>query len=1162
MTVPFQTGDEWNLIQLEKEGTQRWKEEDQALVRQVVDQLGLALQNAQLFQQTQRQNTNLAVLNEMGRELAAQLSIEQVVDTAYKFIGQLMDTSSFFIALFNPGSETLNFPLVTVNRQRIHYPERKIGSGLTDYVLRTQKPLLLNGDVSSQMQALGIQFLTMGNTNPAVSWLGAPLIIGNKTLGAIVVQSTQTPYLYTEQHRDLLVAVASQAAIALQNAQLFQQTEEQNKSLEILNEMGRELTSLRSIPKVAESLHKYTSQLMHGETFLVSLHNPSTASMDVVYFVLNNQKQPLTTLELSGMTGWVYTNKKPLLLNGDIEAETKALGITQIPLDENDDLPLISWLGVPLLLGAEILGAMVVQSLDPAIIFGERERDLLMSIASQASISIQNARLFDETQKSAQQTTAVAEIATNITSILELQHLLETAVHLTQRRFGLYHAHIFLPEKDNQVLVVKACGWRAGDPLEGTNGTQEISLDDTGSLVAQAAREKKSVINNAVRSKPNWLPNPLLPDTQSEMAVPVLLGERVLGVLNLHADKTNFFTNADLSIMTTLSTQIASAIENARLFEETQKRTNELATLNEIVSAVSEQIELKQVLEVVYQEVKKLVPMDVFFVGLYDEKTKLVSFPLVIDEGVYYNEVSTPINPANFTGRTILSGKTLHETLSPEEASQTEEIDGAIGNTTKKSGSVLFIPLKLGQRTIGCLSIQSYHLLAYSEESVTLIENVSNQISTAIQNATLFEETQRRSDELAIINELIRETAQSLDSEDICKSAYKYVGQLMDTNCFLVALYDDKRNLRHAPLVYDEGQQYVWPDAELDNGATSWVIRNNRVLFLPANATELAKEYGCEFVKIGNNRLPQSWLGVPLSFGDKALGAIVVQSTIQSNLYTEHHRDLLISIASQLAIVLENARLYNQEQYRRSVADALSDMARIAGSSLDLKEIVNRLLAETPRLLKFRTAIIQLVGKEDRLEQVGAIRIESDGAHEMEPPKERSSAPVQDFPLLNELHEKREPIFILDTLKDARWKKTNETAEVRAWLGAPLIVSNRVIGLLLLHDDKPNTYNEESATLARSIAAQVASSIYNTQLFKQAQDRARREQLLREITSRVRSSTDPDSIMRTVVRELGQALGMQTFINLGDPKSSADKASAPDNSQETRPQPSTAEGDQ
>jgi GAF domain-containing protein len=101
LSIPFNAGDTWSSIEIVDEKDRKWGTEEQALVRDVVDQLTLALQNAKLFQQTQKQNSNLEILNEMGRELTTQLDVQQVVESAYKYTSQLLDTRSFFVALLN-----------------------------------------------------------------------------------------------------------------------------------------------------------------------------------------------------------------------------------------------------------------------------------------------------------------------------------------------------------------------------------------------------------------------------------------------------------------------------------------------------------------------------------------------------------------------------------------------------------------------------------------------------------------------------------------------------------------------------------------------------------------------------------------------------------------------------------------------------------------------------------------------------------------------------------------------------------------------------------------------------------------------------------------------------------------------------------------------------
>ena len=115
-------------------------------------------------------------------------------------------------------------------------------------------------------------------------------------------------------------------------------------------------------------------------------------------------------------------------------------------------------------------------------------------------------------------------------------------VHLTQRGFDLYHAHVFTYYKDSNELQIVACGYKEGDEHEGTHGTTSISISQEQSLVARAARTRKPVIVNDVRSDPGWLPNPLLPETRAEMAVPMIVGDELLGVLDVQADHVDAFT--------------------------------------------------------------------------------------------------------------------------------------------------------------------------------------------------------------------------------------------------------------------------------------------------------------------------------------------------------------------------------------------------------------------------------------------------------------------------------------------------------------------------------------------------------------------------------------------------------------------------------------------
>ncbi len=164
----------------------------------------------------------------------------------------------------------------------------------------------------------------------------------------------------------------------------------------------------------------------------------------------------------------------------------------------------------------------------------------------------------------------VAEIATTTATIVDTDEMLTRMVHLTQRGFGLYHAHVFTYDADTENLQIVACGYREGDEHEGTHGTTSIPISQEQSLVARAAREREPVIVNDVRNEPGWLPNPLLPETRAELAVPLIVGDELLGVLDVQSERLDAFTKEDANIQMTLASQVAVALKNATSYAESQ----------------------------------------------------------------------------------------------------------------------------------------------------------------------------------------------------------------------------------------------------------------------------------------------------------------------------------------------------------------------------------------------------------------------------------------------------------------------------------------------------------------------------------------------------------------------------------------------------------------
>jgi GAF domain-containing protein len=162
---------------------------------------------------------------------------------------------------------------------------------------------------------------------------------------------------------------------------------------------------------------------------------------------------------------------------------------------------------------------------------------------------------------------------------------LQEVVDLTKERFNLYHSHIYLlDEKGNNLILTSG----AGEPgrimvAEG----RSIPLSREQSLVARAARERKGVTVNDVTQAPDFLANPLLPNTRSELAVPMIVGGKVIGVFDIQSDQVGRFTDADVNIQTTLAAQLATSIQNVRSFEQSRNQ----AELESLVNAIGQKIQ-------------------------------------------------------------------------------------------------------------------------------------------------------------------------------------------------------------------------------------------------------------------------------------------------------------------------------------------------------------------------------------------------------------------------------------------------------------------------------------------------------------------------------------------------------------------------------------------
>jgi transcriptional regulator with GAF, ATPase, and Fis domain/anti-anti-sigma regulatory factor len=230
-----------------------YSEQDLILFSTVAAQVAPALANMRLLEETRRRTREMEIINELGRALTARLNLDQVLEEAHRQTARLVDTTNFYIALYDLDEDEITFALdVTEGELRRPYTTRRAGQGLTEYIIRNRTSLLIEEDLIKRLEGMGIELIG----TPAFSWLGVPLMIGDRVLGVMAVQSYTTPRAYDEHDQDLLTAIASQTAIALQNARLYEAAEQ-----ELAERKRAEDALQRAYAEVEKQIKERTAEL-------------------------------------------------------------------------------------------------------------------------------------------------------------------------------------------------------------------------------------------------------------------------------------------------------------------------------------------------------------------------------------------------------------------------------------------------------------------------------------------------------------------------------------------------------------------------------------------------------------------------------------------------------------------------------------------------------------------------------------------------------------------------------------------------------------------------------------------------------------------------------------------------------------------------------------
>ncbi|MGD2159003.1 MAG: GAF domain-containing protein, partial [Anaerolineales bacterium] len=708
---------------------------DIRLLETLGNSMSVALENARLFDETNQRNAELAVINSVQQALVAELDMAEIYDVVGDRIQEIFDAQAVIIATYDQTKTEAHIHYMWEKGQ--HYqPGTAPISGIMRYQLDEKKPLVINQDFNKRVNEIGV---TVSEGETAKSGVFMPLMVGEDVIGGISLQNIDREHAFSDSDVRLLSTLANSMSVALENARLFGET---NRLLEESRQKADELSTINAVSQAVASelelealidlIGDEINKIFKPDISYVALLNRQTGVIEFPY-TCGEQVEPLQFGQ--GLTSQILEDGEPLLINREEEWKETEKGLKRVGVKSK------SYLGVPILVGKEAIGAISVQSTQETGRFGLSEVRLLTTIAANAGAAIRNAQLYQETQHRAGEMATLAEIGNDIASTHEMEPVLERIAARAKELLNVHDIALSLVEPDGESLrSVVVLG----------NYVEEIKarvLKFGEGITGDIAKRGVAEIVNYPDKDPRTVQIPGTPEFEQEpealMAAPLISAGEVIGLITVwRQHQLGLFTQRELDFLISVSRQAAIAIESARLYLETVRRAEEMATLAEVGRDVSETLDLPTVLSRITSSARDLLEAGTSAIFLLqDDDVTLKPITAVGDNVEAILDFEFEIG-AGIVGDIIKEGV-------PEMIADTSSDHRMVhinGTPREEEGERLMVaPLQVREQAIGAMAVwRAPGNDAFAQRDLDFLTGLSRHASIAIENARLFEEVERQ----------------------------------------------------------------------------------------------------------------------------------------------------------------------------------------------------------------------------------------------------------------------------------------------------------------------------------------------------------------------------------------------------------------------------------
>ena len=1094
-----------------------------------------------LRSENKQREAELAIINSVGEAMAKQLDVKTVTRIVGDKVRSIFDTEVTEILLLDSKTNMINVPYSFYGDYADVDPFQ-LGKGITSKVIKKKKPVVF-GSGKEQQKAGAIQDEAVGEADFTESYLGVPIRIGDKVLGVVSIQSYKKN-AYNEGNVRLLSTLSSNMGIALENARLFEETksllsetQQRNAELGVINSVQAGLVAHMDIQEIYDLVGEKIREIFDAQVVSIGKYDHKKKICEFKYDIEKGKRFHDKPRNFNAIDRHIIKTKKRLVINEDFVNNFIKLGEKKPRASEGTEMAK-SAVWVPLLVGNLVTGHISLQNVDRENVFGESEVQLLNTLANSLSIALINAELFEETKlllNETQQRNAelgvINSVQEGLVAHIDIQGIYDLVGEKIREIFDAQVVSIGKYNHEKKICEFKydiEKGKRFYDTPRKFNAIDKHIIKTAKRLVINEDLINKFIELGEKEPKPSEGTEA----PKSAVWVPLVVSNKVTGHISLqNVDRENAFGESEIQLLNTLANSLSIALINAELFEETksllnetQQRNAELGVINSVQEGLVEQMDIQGIYDLVGEKIRGIFDAQVVSIGTYDHETKLCHFKYDIEKGErFYDE------PRKFNSIDKLLIKTnqalvINENLI-ERAFELGEKKPVAAEGTEMPKSALWIPLSVGDKVKGYVSLQNVDREnAFSESDIRLIKTLANSMSVALENARLFDETKQQAIELQIINSVGEGLAHKLDFQAIVDLVGDKIRQVFNAQIVSISTYEKESNQIHHRYAVERDERFTFDKPQdIDHDRKEIIDTKKPLIF--GTSQEIIDHSG-ETIIAGE--MPQSFMGVPIILNRKATGVITVQDLEKQNLYGERDVRLLMTLASNMGVALENARLFeettrllNETQQRNTELAILNTIQEGLVMEMDFEAIINLVGDKLREAMGFVDLGIRLYDKEKDI-----LKFPYEYEH-------GNRLNIEDMPptaISRYVLESGKMLLIKDNSPEAIKKLGIEgmilipgTDQSKSMVAVPIMLGNEAKGLILIENyEKRNAFSDSDIRLLTTLANSMSIALENARLFEQT------KQLLHE--SRQRNAEL--SILNAIQEGLVMEMDLNGIINL------------------------------